>query len=242
MTFNADESININGKTSGLKYSWKVGVSKFSTATTMTHSFDEIGCFPVKLTVQSEDNGKTSSQQIMMQVQNLTPQLSALDVNVTNPEEDPLIIDVTAQGATDPDGVVQSYLWYYYTDIDTEPQDFRSTASASTTFVIPKITGNYYFVAILKDNNEAKITSEQATGAKYFTTITGDNINTPIIELSVNDTSTVIGEEIVFTANAQNILGQNIGKEAEYSWDFDGDGFYDTQTSSNTTTYKYKKS
>lgn len=155
----------------------------------MTHRFDELGCFPVKLTVQSKDNGKTHSREVMMQVENMVPQLTALGVNVTNPSEDPLIIDVRALGANDPDGVVQSYLWYYYTDIDMQPQDFRSTAGDSTTFVIPKITGNYYFVAILKDNNEAKISSEQATGSRYFTTITGDNINTPIVELAVNDTS-----------------------------------------------------
>jgi hypothetical protein len=168
--------------------------------------------------------------------------MSALKVEVEDPAADPLIVRVNALGANDPDGVVQSYLWYYYTDTDTQPQDFRSTASASTAFVIPKITGNYYFVAILKDNNEARVTSEEVTGARYFTTITGDNINTPIVELSVNDNSVVIGEEIVFTANAKNILGQVIEKDATFSWDFDGDGFYDTETSDPTTTYKYRKS
>jgi hypothetical protein len=168
--------------------------------------------------------------------------LTSLDINVTNEEEDPLIIDVRANGAEDPDGVVQSFLWYYYTDTDTQPQDFRSTSGPSTTFVIPKITGNYYFVGILKDNNEEKITSEEATGgSRYFTTITGDNMNTPIVELSVNDNSVNIGDEIVFTAKAQNILGKDISDDAEFSWDFDGDGFYDTQTSEPTTTYSYKK-
>jgi PKD repeat protein len=33
-----------------------------------------------------------------------------------------------------------------------------------------------------------------------------------------------------------------VSKDAEFSWDFDGDGFYDTQTNDSTTTYKYKKS
>jgi len=242
ISFGAGESINIDGENSWLEYSWKIGVDKYSSATSLTHRFDELGCFPVKLTVKSDDNSKTHSSDIMIDVRNVVPQLSALSVDVTNPEEDPLIIDVQAYGATDPDGVVQSYLWYYYTDIDAEPQDFRSTTWPSTSFVLPKITWNYYFVSILKDNNEARITSEEATWARYFTTITGDNINTPIVELSVDDNSTIIGEEVVFTANAQNILGQDVSKDATFSWDFDGDGFYDTQTKEATTTHKYKKS
>jgi PKD repeat protein len=242
LNFDGAESINIDGDTAGLEYSWKIGNGKFSTAGSLSHRFDEIGCFPVKLTVKSDKNNAVSSREVYMDVRNALPTMSALKVEVDDPTTDPLIVRVDALGATDPDGVIQSYLWYYYTDTDTQPQDFRSTATPATAFVIPKITGNYYFVAILKDNNEAKVTSEEVTGARYFTTITGDNINTPIVELSVNDNSAIIGEEIVFTAKAKNILGQQIEKDASFSWDFDGDGFYDTQTTDATTTYKYRKS
>lgn len=242
LKLDGSESINIDGEASGLEYSWKIGNGKFSTASNVSHRFDEIGCFPVKLTVKSDKNSASSSRQVYMEVRNVVPTMSALKVEVEDESADPLIVRVDALGATDLDGVIQSYLWYYYTDTDTQPQDFRSTATSGTAFVIPKITGNYYFVAILKDNNEARVTSEEVTGAKYFTTITGDNINTPIVELAVNDNSVVIGEEIIFTAKAKNILGQEIEKDASFSWDFDGDGFYDTQTSDATTTYKYKKS
>jgi len=242
MKLDGSESINVDGETTGLEYSWKIWNGKFATSASVNHKFDEIGCFPVKLTVKSNQNGTTASQEIMMEVRNVLPTLSSLKVQVEDLNADPLIVRVEAAGARDPDGVIQSYLWYYYTDTDSEPQDFRATATSSTAFVIPKITGNYYFVAILKDNNEARITSEEITGAKYFTTITGDNINTPIVDLQINDNSTVIGEEITFTASAKNILGQTIDKDASFSWDFDGDGFYDTQTSTPTTTYTFRKS
>jgi hypothetical protein len=192
--------------------------------------------------VTSQSNGKTHTTQSQVEVRNLLPTLTSLSVQVENPDTDPLIVRVNAVGANDPDGVIQSYLWYYYTDLDTNPQDFRSTMTASTAFVIPKVTGNYYFVAILKDNNEARVTSEEITGSRYFTTVTGDNINTPIIELAVTDNSTIIGEEITFTAKATNILGQTLDKDVEYSWDFDGDGFYDTQSKEPTVSYAYKKS
>ncbi len=240
--FDAAESINIDGENSGLEYSWKIGQSKFSSAQSVSHKFDELGCLPVKLTVKSTNNGTSHSQNINLDVRNLVPTLSALSVDIDDSDADPLVIRVATQGAEDPDGVIQSYLWYYYTSTDSEPQDFRSTATSSTAFVIPKIAETYYFVAILKDNNEARITSEEATGAKYFETISGDNINTPIVELSVNDNSAVIGEELIFTASAHNVLGKTIEKDAEFSWDFDGDGFYDIQTSTPTTTYSYTKS
>ncbi len=240
--FDASDSINIDGSQTWLEYSWKIGPWKFANSANISHRFDEIGCFPIKLTVKSATNGKTDVTETMVDVRNLDPIMTSVSIDIENPEQDPLIVRVTAQWAKDPDGVIQSYLWYYYTDIDPEPQDFRSTATASTAFVIPKITGNYYFVAILKDNNESRVSSEDITGSRFFTTITGDNINTPIIELWVNDNSTVIGEEIIFTAKAQNILGQSIEKDASFSWDFDGDGFYDTQTSEPSTSYVYRKS
>jgi hypothetical protein len=44
----------------------------------------------------------------------------------------------------------------------------------------------------MKDNNEDRITSEEITGSKYFMTLTGDNLNTPLIKLSSDDTSVSI--------------------------------------------------
>jgi hypothetical protein len=73
-------------------------------------------------------------------VRNLKPTLSSLDVQVVDGAADPVVVKISAQGAKDPDGVIQSYLWYYYTDIDPEPQDFRATKQANTTFVLPKVT------------------------------------------------------------------------------------------------------
>ena len=52
--FDGGESINIDGQSSWLEYSWKIGNGKFSTAPSVSHRFDEIGCFPVKLTVKSD--------------------------------------------------------------------------------------------------------------------------------------------------------------------------------------------
>jgi PKD repeat protein len=73
-----------------------VGQDKFSTAKSLTHTFDEIGCFPVKLTVKSEKNGKTDSMETMVKVENVAPVLSSLQVTIVDPNTDPVVVNVAA--------------------------------------------------------------------------------------------------------------------------------------------------
>ncbi|MDD2907989.1 MAG: PKD domain-containing protein [Candidatus Gracilibacteria bacterium] len=240
-TFDGGESLDVTGENTGLSYSWKLGTSIYSSQN-FTKKFDELGCSKVKLSVKSSKTGKESSQEVNVKVENLKPTLSSLDIRVKDSESDPVLVSVNALGAKDLDGVIQSYLWYYYTDLDPEPQDFRATKIESTTFVLPKVTGNYYFVVIMKDNNEARSNSQDLNGSKYFITLTGDNVNTPIVDLNVNNSSVSIGDEVVFTSNVENILGQNLNSKVKFSWDFDGDGFYDKETDTNSVAYKYESS
>ena len=242
VNFSAQESIDVTGKNSGLTYSWKLGQNKYFSNVTFAQKFDELGCFPIQLTVKSKAKGKTDKIKTWVKVWNLKPTLSSVDVQVVDGSADPVVVKVSALGATDLDGVIQSYLWYYYTDIDPEPQDFRATKQANTTFVLPKVTGNYYFVVLMKDNNEQRVSSEDITGSKYFITLTGDNINVPLVNLWVNDSSISVGQEVVFTAEVENILGYNLSKKAEYSWDLDWDGFYEQKTNAPSLAYTYERS
>jgi hypothetical protein len=219
--FKGGESLDINGETTGLTYSWKIGYDKFISSQDNTFKFNELGCFPVKLTVKSNKNGALSTTNTWVKVKNLAPVLTNLDISIQNDTTDPVIVNLVANGAMDPDGVVQSYLWYYYTDTDPDPQDFRTTIVPNTTFVIPKITGNYYFVVVMRDNNDERFSSESLSDAKYFVTLSGDNINTPLVDFKVNQNSVMINDSVVFTASAKNVLGQDITAKAEYAWDFD---------------------
>ncbi|NVP17811.1 PKD domain-containing protein [Candidatus Gracilibacteria bacterium] len=240
-SISGDESIDVTGENTGLSYSWKIGDVLYSSQS-FTKKFDELGCTKVKLTVKSNKSGKESTKEVYVKVENLKPTLSSLDIRVKDLETDPVLVTLNAIGAKDADGVIQSYLWYYYTDVDPEPQDFRATKTDTTTFVLPKVTGNYYFVVVMKDNNETRSNSEDLSGSKYFITLTGDNVNTPILDLKVNNSSVSIGDEVVFTSNVENILGQNLNSKVSFSWDFDGDGFYDKETQTNTVTHKYESS
>lgn len=236
-----EESIDVDWNENNLKYSWKVWNDKYFNWTNITYKFDELWCFPVKLTVESNTNKKTDSKEIWIEVDNVKPTLKSIDVNVTDLTTDPVVVNVSAIWAEDRDGIIQSYLWYYYTDIDSEPQDFRSTHSSNTTFVLPKVTWNYYFVVVMKDNNEARVNSDDITWSRYFITLTWDNINTPLIDFRVDDSSVSVWDEVNFSAIVKNILWQDISKDVKYSWDFDGDGFYDKETSSPDISYKYTK-
>ncbi|MDD3646768.1 MAG: PKD domain-containing protein [Candidatus Gracilibacteria bacterium] len=240
VTFDASESIDVNGEETGLDYSFKIGNNKYYTTRTVNYKFDELGCFPVKLTVKSVKDKSISTKSIWVKVVNLKPTLDGISTNITNIESDPVVVNVSALGAKDPDGVITSYLWYYYTDVDSEPQDFRATTSSNTTFVLPKIAGNYYFVVVLTDDNSERISSEELSRVARIT-LMGDNINVPLVELNVPDNSVFIKDEVVFTANVKTILGKNITKDARYSWDFDGDGFYDQETSSSVVSHVYTK-
>ncbi len=239
VNFSAKESIDITWENKWLSYSWKLW-EDFYSKDTFSKRFDETWCFKIKLTVRSEKNNKTSTAETYVKVKNIKPSLSSLDLQVEDLNADPVIVNVKAVWAKDKDGIIQSYLWYYYTDTTNEPQDFRITKWDSTTFVLPKISWNYYFVVILKDNNEDRVNSEDIT-SRYFVTLSWDNLNTPIVSLKVNNSSVAVWEEVIFTANAENILTKNINKESRFFWDFDWDWFYEKETSSNTATYKYKK-
>ena len=241
ITFTSNESINTDWLAAGLTTSWKIDQDKYSSEPSRTITFDELGCTPVKLTVKSISDKTTDAQTIWVKVKNIKPTLTALSIAPVDINSDPVIVNLTAVWAKDEDWVIQSYLWFYTTDADDAPQDFRVTKTPTTNFVLPKIPGSYYFWVVLKDNNEEKTSSEDVIGRNSITLV-WDNVNTPIVELSVSDSSTLIGDEIVFSTTAENVLWRSIETASKFSWDFDGDWFYDMETDAWSTTYTYKKS
>jgi PKD repeat protein len=236
--FSAEESVNVDGLATGLSYSWKYG-SKTSTQRDFTYKFDETGCFPVELTVRSQKTGKLSTTRTFVKVENVLPTFSSVSITPQKADSDPVILEVTANNATDEDGAIVSYLWYYYTDSDPEPQDFRITRTNKTTFVLPRINGKYYFAVTMEDSNGDKVNSEQQREERYSITLATDNINTPIITLKANATNVAAGVAVKFDAIVKNVLQKDLSDKAQYKWDFDGDGFYDESTDSPTVSHSY---
>ena len=240
ISFDAWESINIDWMTNNLDYSLKVWASKYFTNRNVTYKFDEIGCFPVILKVTSKTNHSTDIKKIWVKVKNIEPSLSKLVAKTDSLDTEPVIVTVEAIWALDKDWVITSYLWYYYTDLDDEPQDFRSTTGPSTKFVLPKITWNYYFVSLLTDDSQARVSSKDLWKSASLT-LAWNNVNVPILEFKTPDNSVHVWDEVIFNAKVQNILKQNISKKVQYFWDFDWDWFYDLETKIPNVTYSYDK-
>lgn len=122
VTFYGDASVNESGGSSDLTYFWEIGTGKRSTANQFQLRFDEVGCFPVELTVTSSETGRSHIQNTFVSVQNLPPKIGDIQVQIENLEADPLVIRVASPGSVDPDGVITSFTWYYTSDADTESQ------------------------------------------------------------------------------------------------------------------------
>ncbi len=53
VTMSADNSVNIDGQNQGLAYAWKYG-SRNSSQKDFSYKYDELGCFPITLTVRNQ--------------------------------------------------------------------------------------------------------------------------------------------------------------------------------------------
>lgn len=152
-----------------------------------------------------------------------------------------MLVNLRMEGAKDPDGVIRSYTWYYYTSTDEEPQGFRITTTPETSFPLSKINGRYYFSVVMEDSNGLRVDTREMSESRYSTPdlLVNQNIATPIIEFRASTLDAKYGDPVELSVTVKNALGQDITKAAEYRWDVDGDGFYDIKTSENVLTYKY---
>ena len=244
-TIDGGNSINTDGSTSGLSYTWKY-LDRVKTGPSLSEKFTELGCFPIELTVKSDANGSTHTSKRYIQIKNIAPKITSVDalVDTTKKDSQKLIVKVTANGARDEDGVITSYIWYYKTESDTEPQNVKITQSPSTAFVLPNVSEKYTFSVILEDNDGARVNSADIIRDQSPLIITNDdgNINLPLITLIIPKTQILTGEPIEFSASAKNILGTDITSKSEYFWDFDGDGKIDQKTTEPRATYTYRSS
>lgn len=243
-TFDGSKSINVDGSNSNLDYTWKY-MGKVSTNQTISWIYKEIGCFPIELTVRSKTNGAkhTSVQYVKFvnQAPTLTNITTTIDANKKDSQK--VIVHAVANGATDPDGVITSYVWYYTTESDPEPQSIQITQNPQMTFVLPNITEKYYFGVILEDNDWTRVNSSDLFQNKTPLLIDNANGNTnmPLITLNVPKKTVKAGEKVRFTVDAKTIMGTNITNKSQYAWDFDGDGKVDDKGTNPNWEYTYTK-
>lgn len=184
VSFSSERSVNTDGRNNDLTYFWKIGLNKTSTQKNVSYTFDELGCEEIILTVSDKITGSSHTSKTWVKVVNLAPIFSDIQVTVANLDTDPMQINLKIVGAKDPDGVIRSYTWYYYTDRDDQAQGFRITRLPEATFVLPKISGRYYFAVMMEDSNGLKINTKESSDVAFSTPdlYINTNLATPIID------------------------------------------------------------
>ncbi len=244
-TFSSSNSVNVDGTTSGLTYTWKY-FGKARTTPQISEKFNELGCFPIELTVRSNKNGASHTTTQYVKLANHPPELTSLTSSVDAAKKDSqkILVKVQANGATDADGVITSYIWYYTTESDPEPQNVQITQSNSITFVLPNITEKYFFGVILEDNDGAKMNTMESgqSPTPFIIDNSNGNINLPLINLSVSKSTINVGEKVLFSADVKTIIpGVNITNKSEYAWDWDGDGRIDEKSTTSSIEHIYTR-
>ena len=87
-----DKSINVGGKTTDLNYFWKVGLNASSTQKNFSHTFDELGCEEISLTVTDKKTGASHTTKEWVKIVNIPPKFSDIEVKVDNVDQDPMYI------------------------------------------------------------------------------------------------------------------------------------------------------
>jgi hypothetical protein len=97
--------------------------------------------------VKSNKNGASHTSKRYVQIKNITPKITSVTAKVDANKKDSqkVLINVTADGARDEDGVITSYIWFYQTESDSEPQNIKITQSPTTTFILPNVQEKYTF-------------------------------------------------------------------------------------------------
>lgn len=243
-TFYGGNSINVDGGTSNLEYTWRY-MGKVSTLPSINETFTDLGCFPVELTVRSKTNGATATSKIYIQLKNQAPELTNISATVDANKKDSqkVIVKTTANGATDKDGVITSYIWYYTTESDNEPQNIQITQNPNMTFILPNITEKYYFGVILEDNDGARVNSKDLLQGQTPLLLdnANGNIHMPLISLKAPNKAVKVGESVTFSAQARTIMGNDVTSKSQYAWDFDGDGKIDEKTTTSSISHVYNR-
>lgn len=243
--FDASSSINTDGTSDDLSYSWNFGDGTTSNSKTVTHSFEEFYTFEVTLVVKDKNDTSLSSEAtVNVTIEGIEPEIKKILVTTDASEyTTPLKVNVSL-GAEDEDGEIISVKGWYY-DLNDSATELGTVRSESTSFTLTINTKGeegeeleYGFAAEVTDDDNNTVSSVDLLSESQIPTITvinGPN-DVPTVGFAVDRTNIKLGEEITFSSTSTDSDGEIIA----YYWDVEGDGFYNNlaQTESSLT-YQY---
>lgn len=264
VTFDASDSLNVDGTGRKLVYEWQFGDGANSTQKILTHTYsdvdlmvggetDEEGNIYKRLSGQlvvrdKEDSSKKDEINFGIKVISTKPTLKSVTAVIEGESvETPVEAKVEAIGAKDEDGKIIQYRWFYF---DVKENDVilgqQITKTANTKIKIgprgtPGEERTYRFDVEMTDDENSKIFASKILPENLLPTLTvinGPN-EPPVAKFAVDGTNVKVGDTVHFNSTSED----KDGKIIEYMWDLDGDGFEnDEWTEEQTVDFKFIKS
>ncbi|MBN1494772.1 PKD domain-containing protein [Candidatus Peregrinibacteria bacterium] len=246
LAFSAEKALNRDGTGRRLGYQWDFGNTKRSTDRDATYTYPDLspedpGYYVVTLKVlDRNDLTKTAETTINVQVIGELPTMQAFTAVPQQSElVTPVRVKLEALGATDPDGKIVKYLWWYYNEKDpqmTMGHTITQVPQAVLTIGTRGITNEeiaYKFGLEMTDQENFTVRASEILSENLIPTVTvvnGQN-DEPVARFTVDRTSIMVGESITFTSSSVDPDGSIV----QYIWDFEGDGFSDNKATTQST-------
>ena len=267
ITVDPSDSVNTKWTSSDLKFFFQPKYWEIYNSTTFTHSFNELWCTYIDLTVEDSAKWVNAQQRIRFKVYNGLPKIDNITLSfpqygnevwiglnqtsqnsvqdIFNGDND-LTVKVTASNARDSDWFISYFKWYYYYKDDPSRRlETKITPSnVNYTYFQLKEAGEYMFGVTIYDNDEWKMSSEELLGNWPTVLLVQDtrNIDIPIVTLKSNKTTVEVWDEVTFNVVSKVISDRpDFVQERTIRYDFDWDWERDLITKDDQVTYVYEK-
>lgn len=248
--FNAAESVNTDGTSRLLDYNWVLSEDVQNTSRDFSYRFTQLTpgtqCASAILRVRDQLSGRVSeADTLYFKVVNELPTLSDFVIEPISEElVTPTKVNLKAIGATDVDGEIRQYRWWYFREgSEQEKLGVHSTTTPETQMTItaegePGAENRYVFVVEMTDNDGGKWSSLETYGeTSQLDIVNGPNLS-PVAEFVVDKTTISVGDSVSFISKSYDPQGDTLPSSA-FRWDFDGDGSFDDTTSGDQVNYTY---
>ena len=229
-TFDAGDSVNVDGSNENLEYSWNFGDNVTASNGSLTHIFEETANYTVVLTVRdADDNAITNTATLQINVEGIPPEIRSLPITPqADVNEPPLKVNVSVD-AEDEDGEINYFRGWYYDLNDTATQlGLTQTESSNFTLTVNTKgkTGEvveYGFAVEVVSGSDNIFSYDELEESEIPTLeVTNGPNEVPVASFSVDQTQAYVGEAITFSSTSYDPDGEIVS----YWWDVEGDGFY----------------
>jgi PKD repeat protein len=200
----------------GLTYHWDFGDGSTGNGQIVSHSYGQAGTYTAKLTVTDKDGGWGSDTATVQVTQPNQPPRAVINGPTSGKVGE--VLSFNANGSTDSDGTIASYVWNFGDGGTGNGLNITHTYNAA---------GNYDITLTVTDNGGL---SHSAT---HRVVIEKPVIKRPPAAVINGPTSGLVGEPLNFSGTGS---ADEDGQIVAYAWDF-GDG---TTSNRAETTHSYE--